>query len=84
MLTLAICLLLLLVLLMLLLFRRLTVAGVLCTQGNDLHCALTQSVAHLAAVETIPQSRWEHRATGAQHAATTVLESLSLGVAGLC
>jgi 4-hydroxy-2-oxoheptanedioate aldolase len=32
--------------------------------GNDLHCALTQSVAHLAAVETIPQSRWEHRATG--------------------
>ena len=54
--------------LLLLLCRRLTVAGVLCTQGNDLHCALTQSVAHLAAVETIPQSRWEHRATGAQRA----------------
>ena len=55
-------------------------AGVLCTQGNDLHCALTQSVAHLAAVETIPQSRWEHRATGAQPAATTVLASCALDV----
>ena len=70
MLTLAICLLLLLlVLLVPLLFRRLTEVGVLCSQGNDLHCALTQSVAHLAAVETIPQSRWEHRATGAQRPA---------------
>ena len=79
MLTLAICLLLLLlVLLRLLLCRRLTEVGVLCSQGNDLHCALTQSVAHLAAVETIPQSRWEHRATGAQRAATTVLESCAL------